>query len=50
MSAAFARNLEAQLNHSESGKRPVAELDAGSLFFSAAWARIRRFIRTLLGG
>ena len=50
MSAAFARNLEAQLNQSESAKRPVAELDAGALFFSTAWARIRRFIRTLLGG
>ena len=49
MTAGFAQNLEARLNQPEGSRRPVAELDAGSLFFSAAWARFRRFVRAVLG-
>ena len=46
MTHAFAANLEARLNQSQA---PVREIDAGSLFFSAVWARARAFVRSLFG-
>ncbi|MEN3352893.1 MAG: aerobic carbon-monoxide dehydrogenase small subunit [Betaproteobacteria bacterium] len=54
MTAAFAQNLQARLNQASSGagvggasQIPVAELDAGSLFFSVLWNRIRASFRSL---
>jgi carbon-monoxide dehydrogenase small subunit len=51
MTAAFAQNLQARL-HAESGggpgstaPAPAAELDAGSLFLSLLWKRIKDFFR-----
>ena len=53
MTAAFARNVEACLDDTAgaSGRVPdrVAELNAGSLVFSALWARIKAFLRSVLG-
>jgi carbon-monoxide dehydrogenase small subunit len=43
MTAAFAQNLQARLDRSEA---PAAELDAGSLFFSALWRRIKALFRS----
>jgi len=55
MTGAFARNLQARLNQGDNGASaghaaaaPAAELDAGSLIFSALWDRIKTFFRTLL--
>jgi carbon-monoxide dehydrogenase small subunit len=54
MTAAFAANLEARLNEtregapSATGARRTAELNAGSLFFSALWTRIKGYCRSLL--
>jgi len=56
MTAAFAQNLEARLNQRDGGidaeraaEPQVTELDAGSLFFSALWERIKAFFRSLSG-
>jgi carbon-monoxide dehydrogenase small subunit len=55
MTAAFAANLEARLNETRAGgsgakREPhMAELNAGSLFFSALWMRIKGYFRSLLG-
>ncbi len=56
MTAAFAQNLQARLAQDDGGVRadgtaptPVAELDAGSLFLSALWNRMKTFFRSLLG-
>ena len=53
MTAAFAQNVEARLNQRESGasadharEAPVTEIDAGSLFMSALWHRIKNFFRS----
>ncbi|HYC48300.1 MAG TPA: 2Fe-2S iron-sulfur cluster-binding protein [Burkholderiales bacterium] len=47
MTAAFAQNLEARLAQpgAASAAAPARELDAGALFFSALWARIKGFFR-----
>jgi carbon-monoxide dehydrogenase small subunit len=52
MTTAFAQNLEARLNQGGHGAGvdrashvPVSELDAGSLFFSVLWNRIRSLFR-----
>ena len=53
MTAAFAQNLQTRLNQGEGATvpdqaaRPSAELDAGSLFFSVLWDRIRNFFGAL---
>ena len=56
MTQAFAQNLQARLNQRDRGagadstvQAPVAELDAGSLIFSALWDRIKAFFRRLSG-
>ena len=52
MTAAFAQNLETRLNTGESGAPAAhapAELNAGSLFFSVVWDRVRKFFRALGG-
>ena len=56
MTAAFAQNLEVRLSQRESGGStgqtapvPAAELDAGALFFSAVWNRLKTFFHSLLG-
>jgi len=56
MTASFARNLQARLDQRGRGasaggtvQAPVAELDAGSLIFSALWDRIKAFFRRLSG-
>ena len=49
MTTAFALNLEARLNQPESGRRPVSELNAGSLLFSSIWTRIKSAFRAVLG-
>ena len=47
MTVAFAQNLEARLSERTGAERTsrheAAELDAGSLFFSALWERIKAF-------
>jgi hypothetical protein len=55
MTHAFAQNLEARLRQLEGGaadqqatSQRVSELDAGSLFFSVLWSRIKRFFRTFI--
>jgi carbon-monoxide dehydrogenase small subunit len=53
MTAAFAANLEARLNETRDGvpsathERRAPELNAGVLFFSALWMRIRGRVRSL---
>ena len=56
MTAAFAQNLEARLKARAGGLltdrdtgAPAAELDAGSLVFSALWDRMKSFLRSLWG-
>ena len=56
MTAAFAQNLQARLDQLDAGasgdrapQAPAAELDAGSLFFSVLWNRIKAFFRALSG-
>jgi carbon-monoxide dehydrogenase small subunit len=52
MTSAFARNVEARLDDKAgaSGAMPDrAELNAGSLVFSALWARIKAVLRSVLG-
>ena len=53
MTSAFARNVEARLDDKAGapGGLPdrVAELNAGSLVFSAVWARIKALLRSVLG-
>jgi carbon-monoxide dehydrogenase small subunit len=54
MTGAFARNLQTRLGASGRGAQAAesdsaaAELDAGSLFLSALWNRIKAFLRALL--
>ena len=53
MTASFARNLQARLDHGGGGASaeraaPAPELDAGSLIFAALWERIKTFCRALL--
>jgi carbon-monoxide dehydrogenase small subunit len=49
MTSTFAQNLHARLSKGGAPARaPVAELDAGGLFFSALVDRIKRFVRGLL--
>lgn len=55
MTAAFAQNLEARLNR-EHGHADIArpaertsEINAGSLFLSVLWGRIKTLLRSLLG-
>ena len=49
MTAAFAQNLQSRLNQGEDGAgadqagAPAAELNAGSLFFSVLWDRVKGF-------
>jgi carbon-monoxide dehydrogenase small subunit len=52
MTGAFAQNLQTRLNQGEGAAgaaptAPAAELDAGSLFFSVLWERIRNFFGAL---
>ncbi len=54
MTASFAQNLQAQLDHGGGGASaeraaPAPELNAGSLIFSVFWERIKTFCRVLLG-
>jgi len=52
MTQAFARNLQTRLGGSGTPTQitapPAAELNAGSLFLSALWDRIKAFVRALL--
>jgi hypothetical protein len=52
MTQAFARNLQTRLGESGTLTQitapPAAELNAGSLFLSALWDRIKAFVRALL--
>lgn len=45
----FARNLEARLSGSEEGSEPAPALNAGSLAWTAVWARFRAAFARLLG-
>jgi carbon-monoxide dehydrogenase small subunit len=45
----FARNLEARLSGSEAGTEPAPALSAGSLAWTAVWARLRAAFARLLG-
>lgn len=54
MTAAFAQNLQTRLNQRDRGasavrpdQPPVSELDAGSLFLSVLWNRMKMFFRSL---
>ncbi len=49
MTGAFAQNLQTRLNRGDAaaGAAPAAELDAGSLFFSVLWDRVRNFFGAL---
>ncbi len=55
LTAAFARNLEARLSHAASGDggtpppAVITELDAGSLIWSVAIGRVKRFLAKLFG-
>lgn len=44
MTAAFAQNVEARLKDG-SQLRTATELNAGSLFFAALWARVKALFR-----
>ena len=55
MTAAFAQNLQARMGQPHgTGTAPAAgvratEIDAGSLFFSVVWGRVKAFFRSLSG-
>jgi carbon-monoxide dehydrogenase small subunit len=45
----FARNLEARLSGSDAGTEPAPALSAGSVAWTAVWARLRAAFARLLG-
>jgi carbon-monoxide dehydrogenase small subunit len=50
MTQTFVQNLEARLSGRVDRTQPAAELDAGSLFFSALAARVKAWFRGVFGG